>query len=360
MITYGNPKVSINGTEIKDGLEQFEVSADLDKPDVAEIRLTNEGSENSVKYKPGDEVAIKMGLGGEEPNTVFKGKILGINPVFDTHHPHSVTIRAINDLHKLARERKTRTYVKQTEKQIIEKIAQEHHLEVDFGKEPPTLMHEHVHQNNKSDLEFIRTRASRSGREVFVQDKKLYFRQPEKDKSPVAELTYQVEGKEGMEFFAPKMSAAHQVKKVTVRGWNPDKKEAIVGTAEAENSPLGSSGGSGSFGDSPDLHVDNVPVRTKEEADAVAKSILQERQMNFITGSAVIRGNPKVKPGTVVTIKCGDTRFNGKYYVLSVRHAYTDANLGDMGGGFAMGGFKTHFQFRRDAEGGGGKGGGDS
>lgn len=359
-ITAGRPEITIGGKKIERGIERIEVQADLDKPDMAELRLDAAVDDENTSFKPGDEVLVKMGLemDGSEQDTIFKGKVTGVSPVFDTHSPPAVTIRAMNDLHKLARERKTRTYTDQTEKQIIEKIAGEHGLTADFGSKPPTMQHKHVHQNNQTDLEFIRVRAARIGREVFVQDKKLYYREREKDKGPVAKLEFRSENRGGgagggewgaLENFQPHMSAANQAKKVTVRGWNPDKKEPIVGSASAANSRLGQQGGSTVFGDAPEIEVHNVPVKTKEEADAVAQSILDERLMSYITGTGVTRGNAKIKPGKVVEIKCFDKRFNGKYYVTAVKHTYTDTDVPVLGGQ-GMAGFKTQFSFKRDAE----------
>src|SRR6185295_16256637 len=82
-----------------------------------------------------------------------------------------------------------------------------------------------------------------------------------------------------------------------------------------------------------------VPFATKEEADALAKAILQERMMRFITGRASSRGNPAIRAGIVVTLEASDRRFDGKYYVTSVRHRYR--HQGGHGGGFT-----TDFDFR--------------
>lgn len=356
MYSHGIPKVKIGGQEVpRDGLEQFEVHADLDQPDMADVTLTNIGGDNSGQYNPGDEVEISMHHEGETDDLVFKGKVISVHPTFDVHRPPSVMLTAMNELHELARERKTRTYLKQSEKQIIEKVAGEHNLSVDFGTTPPTIVHEHIHQSNQTDLSFLRLMAARSGREVRVQDKVLQYRKRQKDKGPVATLAYGKAGQGGgedggLEYFAPRMSSAKQVKKVTVKGWDPDKKQEIVGEATASGSQLGGSHGGQSRSDAPNLHVHNVPVRSKEEADAVAQSILEERLMDFITGTATARGNAQIKPGTVVMLKCYDQRFQGKYYVTGVKHRFTRNNATGVAGGAGLGGYRTEFSFKRDAE----------
>jgi phage protein D len=132
---------------------------------------------------------------------------------------------------------------------------------------------------------------------------------------------------------------------VKVYGWNNDKKEEIVGSAKPQSSKLGDKTGSDVAGDkhknivAVEIHA---PVTTKEEADNYAKSILQDRLMNFITGDGVCLGNPDIKPGIIVTVNVQDKRFNGKYYITAVQHRYVHSG--------PTSGYRTHFKFRRDAK----------
>jgi phage protein D len=65
--------------------------------------------------------------------------------------------------------------------------------------------------------------------------------------------------------------------------------------------------------------------------------------MGFITGDAVCRGNPDIKPGIILSVNLQDKKFDGKYHVISVRHRYVHAGQ--------AGGYRTEFKFRRDASG---------
>ena len=66
------------------------------------------------------------------------------------------------------------------------------------------------------------------------------------------------------------------VKKVTVKGWNPETKELITGEATAQNSQLGSQNAVAAFGRSARGETFTVdhPIWSKEEADALAKARL--------------------------------------------------------------------------------------
>jgi len=133
---------------------------------------------------------------------------------------------------------------------------------------------------------------------------------------------------------------------VRVYGWDPDKKKEIVGSAKPQSSKLGDKTGT-QVAEQKHKNVLQVqvesPVSSKEEADNIAKSVLQERLMHFITGDGICKGNPQLKPGIIVTVNVQDKRFNGKYYVTAIRHRYVHAGAGG-------GGFRTEFKFRRDAK----------
>lgn len=392
-ISFGDPKVTIDGQEIdRKNIASFEVLKDIDQPDFASIVLSNfgesqtssgggsfldslfelisgnvEGQRFSAKPKGGAELVVKMKQEGDQEETVFEGQLTGFFPSFDTHLPVTVHVRGMNKMHKFTRERRTRTFVNQTEQQIVSKIIQDNGLTPDFGREPPTLFHEHLHQPNMTDLEFLRLRAARTCRECYVEKNTFYFRKRQKDEGPVAELTYTNEGVDGaegnsdpggaLESFSPEFATSGQVKKVVVHGWDPfgttREAQMLTGKAEASASPLGNEMGASAFGDNPDLHIFDIPVRTREEADLLAKSILEERQMNFITAEAVGLGNAKIKPGCVVKLTTADARFNGKYYVGGAHFSFA-ASMTGLGGGKGMGGYKTHIKLKRDAGQGGG------
>ena len=143
----------------------------------------------SAKPKGGADLVVKMKQEGDSEETVFEGQLTGFFPSFDTHLPVTVHIRGMNKMHKFTRERRTRTFVNQTEQQIVSKIIQDNGLTPDFGREPPTLFHEHLHQPNMTDLEFLRLRAARTCRECYVEKNTFYFRKRQKDDGPVVEVS---------------------------------------------------------------------------------------------------------------------------------------------------------------------------
>src|SRR5262249_25048100 len=157
-------------------------------------------------------------------------------------------------------------YLNVSDKDIVDKICQRYSLTADYGSAPPTTQYDHVYQHNQTDLEFLRLRAARIGFELFVNDTKLYFRKRDQSDSGI-KLQCQAEG--GLVGFMPRLSTANQVSEVRVRGYDPEQKKEIIGTAKPASSKLGDKTGSDIANQkySNVLMIDcDVPIVSKEQA----------------------------------------------------------------------------------------------
>jgi uncharacterized protein len=341
------------GKEVQDThLVSFSVDKDLGQPDMCSVTIRNEDNSYSA-LKVGDTVEIGVGDSFEK---IFTGEVVGLEPAYKANGENTVTVRAFNLLHRLLRGRKSKTFVDQSDKQIAEAIAGEHNLSPRCGADANTR-HKHVYQHNQTDLEFLRVRAARLGFDVWVEDKTLVFDQPKSDEDSGVKLRYgeaedsKNEGAIFLKYFTPRMSSTGVVKSVQVRGWNPEKKEEIIGEAQAQPSKLGKTSAdaaAGALGSKGTFEVDH-PIFSKEEADLIAKAKLREAMMSYMTGEGECRGSPEIKVGIVVTITVNpdqsDDRFNGKYLITGVTHRYSNPTRGDAGG------YVTGFRVCRDAEG---------
>jgi phage protein D len=306
------------------------------------VTLANTKPRYSETINPGDEFEVKLGIAKAE-QTVFKGEVTGIEPTF-IQGDQRVVIRGLNYLHRLTRGKKSVAYVNVTDKDIVKKVCEAHGLSAVFGNDAPTQKYPHVYQHNMTDLEFLRARGALVGCQVYVDfDKKLHFgKRTEKVSSIKLELGG-AGGQANLERFMPRLSTANQVSKVIVRGYDPKTKKEIIGEAERSSSKLGDETGTKVTNQShPDVQAVyiEVPVRDKQHADNIAKGLLEERLMKFITGEGVAQGNPELAPGLIIEVSVNDGRFNGKYHVMAVRHRYVH------GGPLS---YRTEFKFERDA-----------
>jgi phage protein D len=325
----------------------FVVERDINQPDMASIVVSNEDHRYS-KLKVGGSVEIKI---GQDKTSIYKGEIVGLEPTYRGGEKSRILIRAMNKFHLLLRYRKSRTFTDKNDKQILTQVVQDAGLTLDW-KHEKSITYKHVYQHNLSDMEFVRMRAARMGCHLWCVDTKLHCKQPDlsNDSGITLKISDAVGGEEQLRGFTPRISSAPIVKKVTVKGWNPETKELITGQASATSSPLGSSNASsasGSHGSEESFTVDH-PIWSAEEANALAKAKLTDASLKYMTGEGDVVGNPAFDLATVVklvvnTQDAGDT-FNGKYYIMGITHRYT------AGGKSKDGGYSTHLRFARDAE----------
>ena len=348
--------VLINGTKIDaNQIDSFIVDQDLGQPDFCAVTLRNMSHDFNDKFKPGDPFEVKIGGGtryadeggGGSKTSVFKGEVVG----FDSHYVQGgeskLTVRGFNKMHRMLRGKKSKTWQDKSDQDIVSDIVGKHGLSAKTGS-TPKITHKHVYQHNQTDLEFIRTRAARLGFEVWCEGTELHFDAPKLDKDSGLEFKLDKDPDKKLRAFDIRISNAQCVKKVTVRAWDPEKKEQIVGEASAASSPLCSKNAAStlsSFGEVATFTVD-TPCFSKQEADAIAKSKLGELSMSYLSGSATITGHSGVKPGIVVKLtvnlkKAGD-RFNGKYLVRGCTHSFTHAT--------PDGGYVTTIRVGRDGD----------
>jgi len=344
-------RVTINGQQVElTAMQGADVDMDLDKPDMATITLANSSNFNYAKdTNLGDSVEVKISsdknTSGNDQPSIFKGEVVGIEPQFDVSGASQVKIRAFNKLHHLTRGRKSKTYMKVSDSDIVNKIAGLYGLTASVKGDVNTK-YDHVYQHNQTDLEFLLHRAARINYEIFVNDTTLNFRKRDTsvDSGIVLELGKK-HHQHSLQKFSPRLSSAAIVQQVYVRAFDPTKMAVVVGNASSVEGSLGSDTGvskSATFGSSVYHYDVDVPVKSVEEANAIAKAKLAELSLNYITGDAVSIGNPHLKAGIVVKINCDSVRFGGKYYLIGVSHKFGHD-----------GGFTTHMRVRRSHEGGG-------
>ena len=279
-------------------LLSFVVDQNLDQPDMCVLTVKNEGHKFSNDVKHGDEVEVK--IGGEGGTTIFKGEVVGIEPLYEASGESKCVVRAFNRMHRLLRGRKSRIFLEQSDQQIVNMIAQENGLSASTGSDAE-IIHDQICQHNQTDLEFLRLLAARFGYEVRVEDKALYFHRPKTEADSGIELRLdEADSENALSSFSPRWSSAGVVEKL------------VEVTRLPSASILGLS-----------------PVFLP----------------NYITGEGSCNGNPNVKPGIVVkaTVNPQDDsdKFNGKYFVVCASHNYNHTK------GTKGRAYRTPFRVRR-------------
>lgn len=341
-----NVDIKIDGKQADDGhFQSYVVDRDMFQPDMAAIVLANQG-DVYTPTKVGATIEINV---GDQATSVFKGEVVGLEPVYKGGDKTIITIRAMNKLHRLLRKRKSITFTDKTDQQILNQVVGDAGLTLEWQHET-SITYKHVYQHNQSDLEFLRTRAARMGCHVWCVDTKVYCKQPELQSGPIATLNVDQQADAILHRLAPRLNSSAIINKVTVKGWNPETKELLTGNATVQGSKLGSQtsvAGSGSLGNEETFTVDH-PIWSAEEAKALAKARLQDASLSYITGEAEVAGNPVFDIGKVVKVVAnatkGDDPFNGNYYLMGITHRHIAAKAKEGGG------YVTILRFARDAQ----------
>lgn len=339
--------VIINGRALVDAARPFISSILVDDsigwPSMFALQLTGSLELDDVhlwidyeEFAVGNVVEIKLGYGTEMESLII-GEITGLEPEFVLDRPPTLIVRGYDRRHRLQKGRKTRTFVGLKDSDIASQIAGEAKLRV--AAVDSKVTHDYVIQANQTDLEFLRERAGRIHYEVFVADKTLHFRPVPYEQSEVLTLTM---GDHLLEFY-PRLSMTQQVGEVSVRGWDPQQKKEIVGTAKTgfESAQMGGNKSGPQINKELGLTSEVLsmhPTMTQAEADQMAQAVLKQKALTLIEGEGLSLGRTDLRAGKVIKIAEVGKRFSGQYYVITAIHNYT-----------AQGGYRTQFQVRRNA-----------
>lgn len=267
----------------------------------------------------------------------MEGDVVSLDGAMVFDRRPSLTVRGYDRMHRLQRGRRTRTFVNVTDGDIVRRVASDAGLTPRI--EDPGEIHAYVVQAHQTDLEFLSGRARRLHYMLQVEGRDLIFEPFPAGETEVARLAM---GEHLLEF-RPTLSAVRQEGEARVRGWDPAKKEDIVGTARPSDVATGPVGPP----DGPDLAEDafgasrwsegRSPVATSGEADALARALLRESTGSLVDARGIARGRTELVPGAAVEIEEAGRRFGGRYELVSVRHEFSLEE-----------GWYTHFRARKE------------
>ncbi len=321
--TISTYEVKVAGKPLSDALQAqlalIRVEESLSLPSSFSLRFYDPGFSllDDEFIAVGSEVEISLGWGNER-TTVMRGEVTGVQAEASRLSGFEVEVFGLDKMHRTMRGTKSRTFQNQSDADVARRIAQEAGLtpDIDATGSPHTLLF----QVNESDHQFLRKRARRIGYDFWVSDGKLHFKQS-KTASPVT-ATW------GDNLFRLKarMSAAAQVNKVSVRGWDDAKQQAIVGSGTANpaepstaafyTDALKDAAKFGTF----DATISRESVEDQADADKVAKAYRQRLSTSGLVVRGELDGDPDVGAGSKITVAGLGSRLGGTYVLTSVEH----------------------------------------
>jgi uncharacterized protein len=255
--------------------------------------------------------------------TLFTGRITGLEGGFPEGSPPTLTLLAEDRLQDLRMTRRTRTFVDMTDAQVVQQIASDHGLSPDVNLDGPK--HRVIAQLNQSDLAFLRDRCRSLDGELWVQDRTLVVRRhADRRRSSPPELGYGNQLRE----FTVIADLAGQASKVTVAGWDVSSKSAVSETATVSSvrSELqGADGGDAilerAFAARTATVSHTAPV-TGSEAKARAEALYRQRARRFVRGRGLAETSADVRVGRTVKLTGIGPLFEGDYFITDIRTVF--------------------------------------
>jgi phage protein D len=339
------PAITIDGSPLDRSLEplleRVIVDDDQHVPDmfVITLRDPDRGVLERARIRIGSSVRISgTPIGSPSETPLITGEVTALEGEYEADGARLI-IRGYDLSHRFLGARHSTTYRDVTDADIARTIAGR--LGVPIGQvDDPGIRHEHVSQADQSDWEFLRQRAASVDFVVSIADGRLDFRRRRPASEAPAEGDYRatdpqqlVMGK-GLLRFSSRVTSAEQVREVEIRGWDPERKEAVVAVARAATD-------SASVTETPEALAGVAGrgrwigagrhVVEQSAADAAAAAAAEAIASSFVEADGVARGHPALRTGSAVSVSGVASPFAGRYLLTHTRHIFDDE------------GYRTHF-----------------
>jgi phage protein D len=284
-------------------------------------------------FREGSAVQIALGY-VDDLQDMIEGEITQISPSFPQDGIPTLAIEGRTLLHRLHGTNNTRTFQGVSDKDIVEKIAQEANLQAEA--EDPQVQYEYVMQPNQTDLEFLRDRARKLHFEILVRGKKLIFRRSQEQKPKSYTLVWahaQMAIAMGtntlpLSTFQLQMNASKPPTSVETRSYDAASKQAFVAQAgpSDQTSPMGGNKKGGDVANDAFkrerklVHV-VTPHGSQSECHEHAKAYYNNQAMGLISGTAETIGVPDLRGGQIIAMLGVGRRFEGEYRIDEATHS---------------------------------------
>ena len=348
-VVSARPIISVEGEvreDVAEDLSAMHVEETTDGLYNCEMTFSNWGpvGPNEVGFQHFDRETFGFGtelmidaLAGDERQTVFEGRVTGLESQVPATRSPSLVVLAEDRLQDLRMTRRTRTFEDVSDEDVAQQVARDHSLETNLDVDGPT--HDVLAQVNQSDLAFLRDRARAIDAEVWVEGKTL--RMQARSRRDAGDLT--LTHGEGLRSVNVRADLAHQQTDFAVSGWDVQGKEAIEETAddavlqgELNGGRSGAAALQEALGERTQQMVHTTPLTT-DEAQAVAKASFRQHARRFVEARGVAKGDGRLRVGAQVTlVGVGGLFEGGRYTLTTVRHTFDPED-----------GYRTHFTAQR-------------
>ncbi|WP_028611981.1 phage late control D family protein [Paenibacillus harenae] len=282
-----------------------ELSTDA-QADVARFSISNGyiWSESRMQWigstiTVGKKLQVKLGY-ADKKSLVFDGIITGYTLDYPSNGSPAIIVTAMDRSFLMMKTSHSKVWNQKKDSDVVRQIAGEYGLSAEI--DDTTVTKKTIEQIGISDYHFIRSLAIENDRLFYVDGTKLYFKKPKTSGSPLITLKY---GKNLVQFTL-QVDGSSQTSKVTVRGYDVDKVEAIEYSASTVT-VIGSNQKSGpsvaSLLSTKKIEVVYTQAASQEEAQSLGKAMLERLSRELAAGNGTSVGLPEIKPGELIKLE---------------------------------------------------------
>ncbi|MFD2114156.1 phage late control D family protein [Paenibacillus yanchengensis] len=264
----------------------------------------------------GKEIEVHIGY-TDQMTAIFSGYITNINTEFYPNETPTIAVTGMDLSFKMMRNRAAQTWSNKTISDVVRSIGQQNGIS-QFEMDSTTEQLPTFTKKPDNDFHFLQMLAQSINYECFVVGKTLYFRKYGHHTSSVITLSL---GKH-LQYLQMEQSIAEQVSDVTVRSWDAEKQQILIGTA-SKMQPIGSNTKTGAdimrtLGKFEEVLYLNAA--DSHDAKLKATAALHRRAMRLVEGEAHCLGLPELRAGRFVTFDGLGKQLNQPYYIKTATH----------------------------------------
>lgn len=331
--------IKVEGTSLAENVQNMlidlEVASTYNRPDLC---LASFNIDANTEIPPALEIgkSLEVVVKSQQDATgakIFVGEVTALE--YDALEGLSVfTVQAEDKFHRLFRGDNVRTFLDSTVTDAVKKIASAAGLSVGTVDATSSVLPFQM-QQGVSDAVWLLDRAAELGYHTRVKEGRLFFGKV----GTGGDSGVKLEQGANLISFTCRVTGNAALGEASVRGWDPMKKEAIVGKATSFNGLEDSPPAAKPFRDTPKMLLPRTEVGNPGDAGKTAQAALDRSNEHRRQADGRCFGDAKIAVDKIVAIEGVNKRFNGKYRVSQLRHRYS-----------AEEGFTTEFSCRGVAD----------
>lgn len=272
-------------------------------------------------FEFGSPVDIRMGYG--DPSglpTLLTGIVTEIGTSFSEGSVPELTVSGYDKLYALVNGQIPDAWEQVRDSDVVSELVQPTGLVLDVQQTTP--IKERIEKGQEADIAFLAKLADRNRFTFWALGNNFYFGPRRNTGAGLIELAW---GK-GLLSFTPEANLARQVQEVEVVARLDSTGEQVTGRASV-NDVSDVDGGreagpqrvASALNSEPALRI-RAAVHSQAEADELARSILEERSQQFVTGDGESVGLPDIVPDINIDLTGLGAAFSKTYYVSGATH----------------------------------------